>query len=672
VPSAAASFNHDGALVIVESPAKCRTIEKILGKRFQVMASMGHVMDLPKTKMGIDLERNFEPQYIVLPAKRKVLAQLKKAVREAGDLYLACDPDREGEAISWHLMNQLGSKKRVHRVRFNEITREGLEAAFRHPSAIDMNLVGAQQARRILDRIVGYSLSPLLWKKVAKGLSAGRVQSVALRVIVEREKKIRAFVPQEYWTIEAELMAAKGDRKSFRATLEKKGTEPVEIKDKAAADRLTAEIRPQPFRVGEVRKSIKKRSPQAPFTTSKLQQEAYNRLRYQPSRTMRIAQGLYEGVDLGDGETVGLITYMRTDSVTVSQTALAEVRKYIGQTFGAPYLPAEPHVYRAKKSAQEAHEAIRPTSVHRTPEKMRAYLSEEQAALYSLIWAKFVASQMKPALIRQSSVDIAAGPYLFKATGAEVEFPGFLRVLEERDEEDANVLPALERGEALELLKLEGSQHFTKPPARFTDASLVKLLEEEGIGRPSTYAPIIETLLERHYVERQGGALVPTELGFLIVGLLVLHFQKLMDVKFTAQMEADLDRVEEGRKRSTELLREFYREFSQLLERAQGAMKEIKKVEVKTDEFCDLCKKPLVVKWGRRGKFLSCSAFPACRFSKSIPTSFRCPQCGKGHLVARKARSGRGRKFYGCTEYPNCNYIAHKLPAPARPEAAAT
>ncbi len=653
------------ALVIVESPAKCHTIEKILGKRYRVMASMGHIIDLPKSKMGIDVAKGFAPQYIVMTAKRKVLTGLKDAVKRSSELYLACDPDREGEAISWHLGNELGKGlKKVYRVRFNEITKSALEEAFRHPGEIDMNLVGAQQARRVLDRLVGYSLSPLLWAKVAKGLSAGRVQSVALRIVTDRERKIKAFVPQEYWTLDARLEKTVPPKEAFGATLEKKNGAKIEIVTAAEAQAVAADVRKQTFEVAEVRETSKKRSPPAPFTTSKLQQEAYNRLGFPPTRAMRIAQTLYEGVDLGEGETVGLITYMRTDSVNVSSSALQEVRKYIPGRFGADFLPPVPHVYKSKKSAQEAHEAIRPTSVFREPGKIKAFLSKEQHELYELIWAKFVASQMKPAVLSQSSVDIAAGPYLFKATGSTVVFAGFLAAWDDSEKSDKESLPPLAKGDRLNLLKLGENQHFTKPPPRFTDASLVKLLEEEGIGRPSTYAPIIQTLALRHYVERQGGSLVPTELGFLVVDLLVRHFPKLMETKFTAHLEADLDHIEEGKRAWVDVLKEFYGEFSRLLEKARGDMKEVKKLEIKTDEICEKCSRPMVVKWGRRGKFLSCSGFPECRFSKSIPTSVRCPGCGKGMLVARRARSGQGRSFYGCSRYPECTHIANRLPAP--------
>ncbi len=650
-----------GAIVIVESPAKCRTIEKILGKSFSVVASMGHVIDLPKSKMGVDLENNFEPKYIVMVAKRKTLTQLKKVAKHKKDLYLACDPDREGEAISWHLSNQLGTDKNVFRVTFQEITPDAIRHAFAHPKVMDMNKVGAQQARRILDRIVGYSLSPILWKAIAKGLSAGRVQSVALRLIVDQERRIQAFVPQEYWTLDAKFQ--KDDTKEiFAATLEQKAGQKLEIKDKATSDSILADLENVEYIVDRVKSSIKKRQPAAPFTTSKLQQEAYNRLKLRPGRTMSIAQSLYEGVDLGAGETVGLITYMRTDSTNVADSALKDVREYIPEKYGQEYLPPTPNKFKSKKSAQEAHEAIRPTSIRRSPGQMTRVLTPEQLKLYTLIWTKFVASQMMPALLRQTSAEIKAGDYMFKASGTSVEFLGFMKA-DDGDEYTGKFLPHLTQGQKLTLFKLENNQHFTKPPPRYTDASLVKTLEELGIGRPSTYAPIIQTIVSRTYVERHGGALVPSELGCMVVDLLVKHFSNLMDANFTAMMEEKLDAVEEGREVWSNILKEFYIGFSKDLELADKNIEPVRHTEEKTDEICGLCSKPMVVKWGRRGKFLSCSDFPTCRFSQSIATKIKCPQCNDGSLVARKAKSGRGRPFFGCSKYPACNYIANRLPS---------
>ncbi len=666
-PSAAPQPGNGKALVIVESPAKCRTIEKILGKSYQVQASMGHVVDLPKSKMGVDIEHDFDPQYIVMAAKKKVLTQLKKLVKEKEFLYLACDPDREGEAISWHLGNQLGAGKRVMRVQFQEITPAAIKAAFLNPREIDMNRVGAQQARRILDRIVGYSLSPILWKSVAKGLSAGRVQSVALRLIVDQERKIKAFVPLEYWTIDASF-AKKGSPDVFAAQLNEVGGVKVENLQAADAQGMAAELQKGVFTVAAVRATEKRRMPQPPFTTSKLQQEAYNRLKMRPTRTMAVAQGLYEGVDLGDGETVGLITYMRTDSVNISDDAMADVRSYIPKRFGAEYLPEAPNRYKSKAAAQQAHEAIRPTSVQRTPESLASILSEEQLRLYTIIWSKFVASQMKPAVYEQTSVDIASGKYLFRASGTRQLFAGFTAAWDDREED--NRLPVLAQGDVLDLKKLEPLQHFTKPPARYTDASLIKTLEELGIGRPSTYAPTIGTIVDRNYVERQGGALVPTELGFLVVDLLVKHFPTLMDLEFTARMEENLDKIEEGEMAWTKVLKEFYVPFKESLDRAGAEIQPVRRVEEKTDEVCEKCGKPMVIKWGRRGKFLSCSAFPECRNAKSISTGVPCPTCAKGSLVARRSRGGKGRPFYGCSRYPECTHISNKLPG-AAPDAGA-
>ena len=650
------------ALVIVESPAKCRTIEKILGKRFKVEASMGHIIDLPKSKMGVDVENDFKPQYIVMVKKRKTLTNLKKLMKTRQELYLACDPDREGEAISWHLGNELGKEKSVYRVSFQEITPQAVEEAFQHPKEIDMKKVGAQQARRILDRLVGYSLSPILWKAVAKGLSAGRVQSVALRLIVDQERKIKAFVPDEYWSLDANLKKI-GDHEKFTASLDQAHGKKIEIKTKDDAHRIAEEVRQAEFKVAQVKISQRRRKPQPPYTTSKLQQEAYNRLHMRPTRAMAVAQSLYEGVDLGHGETVGLITYMRTDSVAIAKSAMDAVRAFIPKHYGSEYLPKQPNRYRTKKGAQAAHEAIRPTGVTRTPESVAEWLTEDQLKLYALIWSKFVASQMNPAVYQQTSAEIAAGAYLFKASGSRLLEAGFLKAFEDEDALKTTPLPHLEKDEPLELLELEENQHFTKPPPRFTDASLVKTLEELGIGRPSTYAPIIQTIVQRTYVERQAGALVPTELGFLVVDLLVKHFPKLMDVDFTANMEERLDEVEEGKVEWHHVLKEFYGQFAKSLEEAQASIKPVRKLEEKTDEVCELCKRPMVIKWGRRGKFLSCSGFPECRNAKSIPTKISCPQCKEGLLVQRKARSGRGRLFYGCTRYPECTFIANKLPS---------
>ncbi|MBI4352372.1 MAG: type I DNA topoisomerase [Candidatus Omnitrophica bacterium] len=652
------------ALVVVESPAKCKTIHQYLGPGFEVAASMGHVIDLPKSKMGIDIDHNFEPQYIVVQDKRRTLKELKKKAEGKKEIYLACDPDREGEAISWHLRNALGKGKKVFRVVFNEITKEAIEHAFKHPGHINMDLVGAQQARRILDRLMGYSLSPLLWQKVGRGLSAGRVQSVALRMIVERERQIRSFTPEEYWSIDAELKkeAPHEPPLVFSAALEKIGGAKAEIKDRQTADAVLEKIKPHPFVVKDVRSQKKKRNPSAPFTTSKLQQSAYNELRFSASKTMRVAQTLYEGVAVGKAGTTGLITYMRTDSVRVSAEALREVREFIQKEYGKSFLPEKPPMYKAKKGAQEAHEAIRPTSVKRRPEDLKPYLTEDQFELYSLIWRQFTASQMMPAVVLQETADIAAGEHLFRSTGGRLEFPGYLLVRGKTGEME-RPLPPLECGEVLEAVKLEANQHFTKPPPRFTDATLVKALEENGIGRPSTYAPTLGTLIDRSYVHREGGSLAPTELGTLVTDLLVRHFSKILDFHFTAGMESELDSIEEGKMEWVKAVRDFYEVFRHELDAAKTKMEVVKKKDEPTNEVCEKCGRPMVIKWGRRGRFMSCSGWPECKNAKSISTDIVCPQCGKGKLVERRARFGRRRPFYGCTAYPDCNYIAQKLPA---------
>ena len=654
------------ALVIVESPAKCKTIHKYLGNYYEVTASMGHVIDLPKSKMGIDIEHGFVPQYIVVKDRKKTLSDLKKKAKNKKEIFLACDPDREGEAISWHLKNQLGEGKKVVRVVFNEITKDAVLEAFKHPSEIDMDLVGAQQARRVLDRLVGYSLSPLLWQKVGRGLSAGRVQSVALRLIVDREKEIRAFTPEEYWSIEAELKKKKGHANPFIAKLEKIGEEKAEITDEKTAKEIYEKIKDNDFVVKEVRRQKKKRNPYPPYTTSKLQQAAYNVLRFPASKTMKIAQMLYEGIEIGSEGSVGLITYMRTDSVRISDTALKETRELILRDYGKDYLPDTPNFYKAKKEAQQAHEAIRPASVTRRPKDVESYLTPDQFKLYSLIWQQTVSSQMTSAVIAQETADIYAGQNLFRSSGSRIEFKGCLVVQEKSDEQD-NPLPPLDAGEVLDLLKLENHQHFTKPPARFTDASLVKALEEKGIGRPSTYAPIIQTLTGRDYIRREGGSLVPTDLGILVTDLLVEYFSKILDFEFTAKMEEELDLVEEGKADWVGVVKEFYALFSGQVDHAKNTMQTVKRQAEPTDEICDKCGKPMVIKWGRRGRFMSCSGWPECRNAKSISTDVVCPQCKLGKLVARRARSGRGRTFFGCTKYPECNFMTNRLPKADEP-----
>jgi len=656
-------------VVIVESPAKSKTINKFLGKEYEVTASMGHLVDLPKDKMGVDLEGSFEPEYVVIPDRKKYVTQLKKAVKDKEAIFLAPDPDREGEAISWHLSNLLGKGKKVYRVTFDEITRERVQAAFKHPvESIDMNLVNAQQARRILDRIVGYSISPILWKKVARGLSAGRVQSVAVRLVVEREREILAFHPQEYWEIEASLKKKTGNTSPFLAKLEKIDNEKADLKNKPDSDKIVKELDKASYVVSNIKDSKKRRNAPSPFTTSKLQQEAFNKLRFPVNRTMRIAQSLYEGVDLGDTETVGLITYMRTDSVRISNEAQTAAKNYILKKFGAKYYPPTPNVYKSKKSAQEAHEAIRPTVPLREPTSVKGFLKPDQYKLYELIWNRFMASQMTPAQFLVTTVEILAGnKYLFKASGTTMLFDGYNIVYGEQEnakdkKSESQKIPPLKIKEALDLVELIPSQHFTKPPPRYSDASLVKALEEKGIGRPSTYAPIIYTVILRNYVRRDKGYLSATELGGIVNDLLVKHFPKILNLKFTALMEEELDEIEEGKIEWVKVLHDFYDPFEKSLDKAKAALKDVKKLAIKTDEVCELCGRPMVIKWGRRGKFMSCSGFPKCKHAKSITTDVPCQKPGcNGKLVERRAKKSK-RRFYGCSNFPNCDFMTNTLP----------
>ena len=596
-------------LVIVESPAKANTINKFLGKDFVVESSMGHLIDLPKKKLGVDVENDFKPEYVVMPERKKNLAALKKEAKDKDCIYLAADPDREGEAICWHIKNELcDGKKKCYRVAFDEITKDAVLNAFKHPRDININLVNAQQARRILDRIVGYTLSPLLWKKVSRGLSAGRVQSVTVRLIVEREKEIKRFKAQEYWEIEAELKK-KSDSPAdkFKARLEKHRDKKAEIKNKEEADGIVEQLKKEPFVVADIKESKKKKNPFPPFTTSKLQQDSFNKLRFSSARTMQIAQTLYEGVEIGEEERVGLITYMRTDSVRVSKDAVQSAREYILKRFGKRYYPETPNVYKSRKLAQEAHEAIRPTLPLREPDTVKNHLTPDQFKLYSLIWNRFLASQMSSALYSQTTVDIKAGEFLFKASATMVLFDGFTVIyeLEEAKEKDRINLPHLSAGEQLDLLDLLPSQHFTKPPPRYSDASLVKALEELGIGRPSTYAPIIQTITTRDYVRRISGYFHPTELGMIVTELLMKHFPKILDVKFTAEMEDELDGIEEGETDWLVVMKSFYSPFMHSVEEAKLNMKDVKKEVVPSGETCELCGKPMVIKIGQPRKIFN-------------------------------------------------------------------
>ncbi len=646
------------SLVIVESPAKVKTINKILGQNYKVVSSMGHLIDLPKSSLGVNLEDNFKPKFVVVKQKQKVLTQLKNEAKNKKEIYVATDPDREGEAIGWNIIHHLGKDKKFYRVTFQEITRDAVLKAFANPREFDPKKVDAQLARRILDRIVGYKISPLLWKKVGSRLSAGRVQSVALRLIVEREREINNFVPQEYWLIDVDLKK-KGSLGILTATLEKINQEKFELKTRPEAYDIAEQLKKEKFVVSQISQKEIKRNPYPPFITSTLQQEAFNKLGFNAHKTMMIAQELYEGVEVGDKEPVGLITYMRTDSVTISQEALDKVRNYILKNYGKNYLPETPNLYRSKKTAQEAHEAIRPTDVNRHPEHIKRYLNPDQHKLYELIYRRFICSQMTPAVFQSTKIEIQAGRFQLGATGSKLTFDGYLKVYNhEHEEQESQVdLSLYHQDDVLDLVGVKPSQHFTKPPPRYSEASLVKALEEDGIGRPSTYASIIYTLVIRNYVIRERGYFTATELGMLICDLLVEYFSKIMDIGFTAQMEENLDMVEEGQLDYIKLLREFYTPFEEELE---YATKTIEKTENFVDLKCPRCSRQMVVKWGRRGKFLSCSGFPECKFAQPFTSGVKCPQkdCG-GELIKRRSHRG---SFYGCSNFPQCTYTTNQLP----------
>jgi DNA topoisomerase I, bacterial len=651
------------ALVIVESPAKAKTIGKYLGRGYIVKASMGHVRDLPKSQMGVDIEKGFEPKYITIRGKGNILKELREATKKVKQVFLAADPDREGEAIAWHLMTILElDPASPCRVVFNEITKNAVREAFAHPRPINMDLVNAQQARRILDRLVGYKISPLLWKKVKKGLSAGRVQSVAVKLIIDREKEIRNFVPEEYWTVTAHLLA---DGTPFEARFYGFGAEKAELKNEDEVKALLERLEGKPFVVREVTERQRRRHPVPPFTTSTLQQEAARKLGFRATKTMMLAQQLYEGVELGAEGAVGLITYMRTDSTRVSTVAQEEARSYITQTFGQDYLSEAPRTFAKQEKAQDAHEAIRPTSVFREPERVKPYLTRDQYRLYKLIWERFVASQMASAVLDTMTVDIDAGGAIFRATGSVVRFPGFMKLYvegtdDEKSEED-RLLPPMRPGQTVAVASIEPKQHFTQPPPRYTEARLVKTMEELGIGRPSTYAPTLETIQKRGYVRLENKRFVPTELGEVVIALMEEFFPEIVDVQFTAKMEEALDRIEEGRVPWTRVLEEFYEGFSKQLAEAEEKMERVELADEVSDETCPKCGRPLVYKMGRFGRFLACSGFPECRFTKPIvkSTGARCPTCG-GELVER--RSKRGRVFYGCARYPECEFVSWDRP----------
>jgi DNA topoisomerase-1 len=657
------------SLVIVESPAKAKTIGKYLGRDYIVKASLGHIKDLPKKSLGVQIKKNFEPNYKIIPGKEKVVAELKEAARGVDAIYLAADHDREGEAICQHLAEELGDgDKKVYRVLFNEITEKIIREAFQHPRSVDTNKVEAQQARRILDRLVGYKISPLLWDKVRRGLSAGRVQTVALRIIVEREREIRAFVSEEYWTLTANLSAK--NPPPFNAKAVKLDGEKFKVTNGPDAMALVEELQKADFIVENVTKKEKKMAASAPFITSKLQQEASRKLKLPVSKTMSLAQKLYEGVEMGDEGSIGLITYMRTDSPRVSDEAITEVREYINQKHGKKYLPSKPHTYRSRKSAQEAHEAIRPTSVFRTPESVQQYLSRDEFRLYSLIWRRFVASQMNPAIFNQTDIDIKAGRCMFKAVGSVPVFDGFLTLYQEskdesaEEEDAAGVLPEVAVGEVLKLNKLTPEQKFTQPPPRYSEAMLVKALEEKGIGRPSTYATILSVIQNREYVVKNEGKFVPTETGELVTDLLLESFSDMFDYDYTARMEEHLDKIEEGKERWTDAMKRFWARFSKMLATAEKEMRDVKREEIETNEVCDKCGSKMVIKWGRFGKFMACSAYPECRNTRelankesneprTLPEGLEdrvCDKCGRPMVLKR----GRYGEFLACSGYPEC------------------
>lgn len=665
-------------LVIVESPAKAKTIKKYLGSGYEVVASMGHIRDLPEKRLSVDIRHGFKPKYDIITGKEELAEELKKRAAKSEEIFLATDPDREGEAISWHLAYLLDLPlDEKNRVTFNEITQTGVTNGMANPRCIDIDLVNAQQARRILDRLVGYKLSPFLAQKIRKGLSAGRVQSVAVRIIVDREEQIRAFKPEEYWTIDAKFIP-KGERKAFPASLydniegtlrikDKNSSIKLDIRNEEKANQILAELENESFKVGKVKNGRRTRKPAPPFITSTLQQECSRKLGFQSKRTMRIAQELYEGVEIEGMGAVGLITYMRTDSLRLSDDALNGARDYIQQRWGDKYLPAEPRKYKSRSNAQDGHEAIRPTTIELSPDKVKDSLTPEQYKLYKIIWERFIACQMSDCIHKTTSAEILAGNYIFKASGYRVDFDGFTVLYVESkdtDEESEQELPPLKEGMELRAKTISPNQHFTQPPARYTEASLIKALEEYGIGRPSTYAATISTITSREYVKRESKTLIPTELGEVITKLMKERFPKIVNVKFTAQMESDLDTVEEGKCKWQDLLADFYGDFDKTLKKAKEEMKDVK-IELeqdKTDITCELCGRQMVVKFGRYGKFIACPGWPECKNIKKfvVKAGVHCPKCG-GDVIVKKTK--RGRVFYGCENYPECDFVSWYMPS---------
>ncbi len=656
--------NMGKTLLIVESPAKSKTIKKYLGSNYIVRATMGHVRDLPKSSMGIDLDNNFEPSYLTIRGKGDVMKALKKDVKASSKVILATDPDREGEAISWHIMKALDlPAETTTRVVFNEITKDAVKNAIKNPREIDYNLVNAQQARRMLDRIVGYSISPLLWRKVKKGLSAGRVQSVATKLICDREEEILSFEPKEYWSIDGAFTNPPAKKKftgKFYGTAKKK----IELENEQQTLQVLEKLKGAQYVVEDIKKTAKKRQPAPPFITSTLQQEAAKKYGYTPTKTMMIAQQLYEGVDVKGIGAVGLITYMRTDSVRIADEAISAVRSYIGGRWGADFMPGNPRVFKNKKNAQDAHEAIRPSSVELVPENIKESLTNEQFKVYKLVWDRFVASQMAPAEIEATSVTIGAGDYVFKTTGSSVIFAGFTSVYEEisegEDKED-QALPKMEKGDVLSLKDIQPRQHFTQPPARYTEASLIRALEELGIGRPSTYAPTVSTIIARNYIIKDKKQLYPTELGEVVTDLMKENFESIVSVEFTADMESKLDEVEEGKLEWKKILKDFYDPFKEDLEKADKNIEHVELTLEESDVVCELCGRKMVYRDGKFGKFLACPGFPACRNTKPIieETGVACPKCG-GSIVVRRSR--KGVRYFGCINGPDCDFMSWDEP----------
>lgn len=651
-------------LVIVESPAKAKTIERYLGKKYKVRASMGHVRDLPKSQMGVDVENEFEPKYITIRGKGPVLKELKTAAKKVKKIFLAADPDREGEAIAWHLAHSLDMDTTSDcRVVFNEITKDAIKESFKHPRAINMDLVDAQQARRILDRLVGYNISPLLWKKVKKGLSAGRVQSVALRLIIDRENEIKSFTPEEYWSIEAEF--TKGND-TFQASFYGMDGKKVELKTEEDVKEVLGKVKGKSFEINKVTKKERKRNPAPPFTTSSLQQEAARKLNFRAKKTMMLAQQLYEGIEMGKEGTVGFITYMRTDSTRISEVAQKEANEYIVNKYGNDFVKQTERKEKKQQKSQDAHEAVRPTSTLRDPASVKEYLSRDQYRLYKLIWERFVASEMSPAIMDTMSVDIVNGSVMFRATGSKVKFPGFMKVYvegsDDQKEEKDNLLPALEENDKVKSESIDPNQHFTQPPPRYTEARLVKTLEELGIGRPSTYAPTLDTIQRRGYVTLDNKRFIPTELGEIVLELVREFFPDIIDVEFTANMERSLDDIEDGNVKWERIIDRFYQDFEKHLEKAENEMEKIEIRDEPAGEDCEECGHPMVFKMGRYGKFMACSNFPDCRNTKPIVKEIgvKCPKCDKGNIIERKSK--KKRIFFGCDQYPECDFLSWDKP----------